>query len=197
MGRDGIFVGAPSSQRRPRMQQRFIRQRNRALWNVRGGASLHCSPVVPLGVGWAHIKRWWENVQRCCAIIHNGIRTGSGYLYCRTQWTVAAMKVSVTRLSFPFSAGPLPGLAELLPLVCIMFVCCGGYSIGAAVAPRNRSAYSGLDFPSFPLLSFSFILFSGLKPWAVTATIVSCWVQSSILMKCWTSSVHFNRRLGQ
>jgi len=37
-----VFSWCPSSQHRPRMQHRFIRQLNRALWNVRRGATLHC-----------------------------------------------------------------------------------------------------------------------------------------------------------
>lgn len=50
----GAGVGIVAFSRSPGSQcvlQRFIRQLNRASWNVRGGASLHCSPGGSSGNG--------------------------------------------------------------------------------------------------------------------------------------------------
>lgn len=60
-----------------------------------------------------------------------------------------------------------------------------------AAAPRPVSLQRfGLSL--YPPQLFYFIFLPGPKPRAVTATIVCCEVQSSILMKCRTSSAHFN-----
>ncbi len=63
------------------------------------------------------------------------------------------------------------------------------------VAPRSVILlWFGLSLSLFPSISFSFIFLPGPRPSEVTATIVCCEVQSRILMKCRTSSVHFNRQ---
>lgn len=111
-----------------------------------------------------------------------------------------------TRSSLTFLRGPPHGLAELLPLVSIMFVytatsrsrSCGCHSQGRVqwgpTWPQGRSSYGGLDFPSrSSLLNRSLLFFlAGPMPQAVTATIVHSETHSSILMKQRTSSVHFN-----
>lgn len=66
----------------------------------------------------------------------------------------ATLKKPRTSLSFPFQE--VPGLAELLPLVSITFLC---GSAEARCSPQGRSAYSGLDFPSL-LLSDSILFFN-------------------------------------
>lgn len=109
-----------------------------------------------------------------------------------------------TRSSFTFLRGSPHGLAELLPLVSIMFVYTQRQGAGAVDATA-KAAFSGGQrgpkaghltvvwiFP-LPLPSRSLLFFlAGATPLAVTAAIVHSETRSSILMKQRTSSVHFN-----
>lgn len=103
---------------------------------------------------------------------------------------------------FPILGGSVPGLAELLPLVSIMLVCALGPGAEAATTesvwlcgPKAGQLTVVWTFPSRSLhLDPSFIFLPGCQPSAATATIGHWEAQSSILMKCQTSSVHFNRQ---
>lgn len=66
------------------------------------------------------------------------------------------------------------------------------------MAPRPVSLqWSGLSLSLFSPLSSSCIFLPGPKPSAVTATIMCCEAESSILMKCRTSSANLNKPTGQ
>lgn len=129
-----VFSWSPSIQSRPYMRQRFIRQLNRAWWNVWGGASLHCSPLAPLGTGWTDIRRGWGDELQCCTITRNGIWQPAQCLDASIVETIELYKALSARriystenaknlFIFPILGGSVLGLDELLPLVSIMFVC--------------------------------------------------------------------------